>query len=86
MRTFFPITGLDDSTKVYIISKKKEIENNKKITTPVAFVLMPKRTKRMYEDIFQNLQVFVCLYCFPINLQLQNASQSTDVFRRAICK
>ena len=25
-------------------------------TTPVAFVLMPKRTKRMYEDMFQNLQ------------------------------
>ena len=32
--------------------KKKEIENNKKITTPVAFVLMPKRNKRMYEGMF----------------------------------
>ena len=54
--TFYPITGLDECTQIYIISTKRELENNKKITTPVAFVLMPKRTKRMYEDMFQNLQ------------------------------
>ena len=50
------MTGLDDCKQIYIISKKKEIKNNVKITTPVAFVLMSKRTNIMYGDMFQNLQ------------------------------
>ena len=54
--TFFPITGLDHCAQIYIISIKNDHGNYKKTTAPVAFILLPKRTKKIYEEMFKNLQ------------------------------
>ena len=54
--TFFPITGLDQCAQIYIISIKNKHANYKKTTSPVAFVLLEKRTQKIYKEMFKNLQ------------------------------
>ena len=63
--TFFSITGLDHCAQIYIISIKNEHENYKKTTSPVAFVLLPKRIQKIYEEMFKNLQAIAELEIKP---------------------